>query len=610
MCGIAGLINFNHQPVERELLKKMLIALEHRGPDQDGAYYDTHVSMGIRRLKVIALDNGAQPSYSNDGQYVLVFNGEIYNYQTLRSKLIAQGFHFNTDSDAEVIVNLYQHYGEAFYQYLDGMFSLAIYDRHQETLLLARDYTGKKPLFYSFQDGVVTFASTLNALLKNTRIRRSINPGALDYYLRFRVVPHDQSIFQDVYKVPAGSALNFSSRGEKLIQYWKVNYQSCVKEQSFEQWLDEIDDDLNQAVAKRLAAEVPVGIMLSGGLDSSLIAAIACKQRGKSLNTFAIGFHETNYNELTYSRRLAQDLGTDHEDYIINRQEAFDTAHSLIAHFGEPFAFPSSIASYFMYRLARKKVTVVLGGDGADELFGGYARYSLVASFPHLSSGEKLPRKVDLTEKNWQSDAFPEFYQALLTDGVGSEMRQQIYSQKMKNSLTEAQHVARCNHYRSELNQEQSQLSAAMEYDFNHWMKEAQLVKIDIASMANSLEVRVPFLDQKVIALASSLPEKFKLHQGQEKYLLHHLAKRYLPDYILHRKKQELAIPLTQWINSSMKTIMTETLTSDRALSRGYFNPDRLRQFCKKMDDSQSYLLWTLYMLEKWHHVFVDHEER
>ncbi|MBC8951264.1 asparagine synthase (glutamine-hydrolyzing) [Xenorhabdus sp. TS4] len=609
MCGIAGVIHLNQQPAQPQRLASMLNALEHRGPDQDGIYHHGHVSIGMRRLKIIALDNGSQPCYSNNGQYVLVFNGEIYNYRSLRQELIQQGVQFSTDSDAEVIVNLYQRDGEKFYHYLDGMFALAIYDRVNDSLLLARDPAGKKPLFYALHDNTISFSSELNSLLKNNTIPRRIDPEALDYYLRFRVVPSDRCIFQGISKVPAGGSVSFIQGKESRKNYWRVDYQPIEDDKPLEQWIDEIDEYLNQAIDKRLKAEVPVGTMLSGGLDSSLITAMACKQGHHSLKTFAIGFNESAFSELDYSRRLAKDLGTDHHDYIITPQKAFDAAHILIEHFGEPFAFPSSIASHIMYQMARRHVTVVLGGDGADELFGGYARYSLAANFPNLPAQYNLPRKVDLFNKVWQKEEFPEFYQALLTDGVSSQLRQQLYSKDMTSHLLEKNGTAQANRYSDALRRHADPLSAAMEYDFNHWMQEAQLVKIDIASMANSLEVRVPFLDRQVVGLGSRLPARFKLHSGKEKYLLHCLAKRYLPDYIVNRKKQELAVPLEPWMVSSMRKTIADTLISEQALSRGYFNPDRMRQFVKDFDSNNCYALWTIYMLEKWHQQFVDKQE-
>ncbi|RMO67375.1 asparagine synthase (glutamine-hydrolyzing) [Pseudomonas syringae group genomosp. 3] len=608
MCGIAGVINLDGRPARPDLLTTMLNALKHRGPDQQGTYFSEHVSIGMRRLKIIALDNGEQPSYSNNGQYVLVFNGEIYNYLSLRAELMAKGFNFATDSDAEVIVNMYQLYGDGFYDRLDGMFALAIYDRKNDTLFLARDPAGKKPLFYSVNSGSITFASELNSLLQNNAIPRDVDYFCVDYYLRYRVVPSDRCIFSAVSKVPAGGAVTFKSGKEIKSRYWQVSYQPVDDQKTLHQSVDELDDLLNQAVAKRLSAEVQVGTMLSGGLDSSLITAIACKQGHVGLKTFAVGFNEAAFSELDFSRRLAKDFGTDHHDLIITPQKAFHAADQLVKNFGEPFAFPSSIASYFMYKLAREHVSVVLGGDGADELFGGYARYSLIADFPILPTADNLPRKVDIFNKEWKSDQFAQFYQALLTDGASSDLRKQLYSNKMVSKLNESS-AALAYDYGDELNCNLDYLSVAMQYDFNHWMREAQLVKIDIASMANSLEVRVPFLDKLIIQYATSLPGNLKIHLGKEKYLLNCLAKRYLPDYIINRKKQELAVPLEQWMVASMRQKVMGTLTSDRALSRGYFDPDKMREFVGGFDGKQSYPLWTMYILEKWHEVFVDGED-
>lgn len=606
MCGIAGIADFSQRPVSRAQLSDMLGMLWHRGPDQQGLYHRAHIGLGIRRLKVIALNNGAQPSDSSDGRHVLVFNGEIYNHQALRRELIDSGYRFTGDSDAEVIVNLFARDGMRFYAQLDGMFALAIYDRQDDSLLLARDPAGKKPLYYQWRDNTLCFASELQALLRHPSVQREIDPVALDYYLRFRVIPADRTIFQSVNKVPPGGSIRFGRHLPQSTQHWRVDYSAASGERSEADWIDQLDSALNQAVAKRMMAEVPIGTMLSGGLDSSLITAIAVRQGQRALKTFAVGFQEAQFNELPYARRLAADLGTDHHDCIITAPEAFNAAHALIPHFGEPFAFPSSIASHFMYRLARQHVTVVLGGDGADELFGGYARYPLAAGFPGFAPGHALPRQVDLGHASWSPDQFDAFYQALLTDGLGQRARNALYSARFRAQLADAGPQCR---YRGELRRHADRLSGAMEYDFNHWLREAQLVKIDIASMMNSLEVRVPFLDKAVIRIGSQLPGALKLNAGREKYLLHCVARRYLPDYILNRKKQELAIPLEQWMVSSMRTQISATLLSEQALSRGYFHPDRLRDFVGSHDGSQSYALWTLYILEKWQQQFCGSGE-
>lgn len=606
MCGIAGIVDFNFNSIDESKIKIMLSALHYRGPDQEGVFLDGHAGLGIRRLKIIALDNGAQPCFSNNNRFVLVFNGEIYNYRLLRHQLIKQGYSFTTDSDAEVIVNLFQRDRENFYHSLDGMFAVAIYDRKENSLFLARDYSGKKPLYYFYDSGVTVFASELNSLLKYGQIPKEINIEALDYFLKFRVTPGDQSILRSVNKVNPGGGVFFNQQDCFPKQYWRVHYQPLTPASNLNQWLNDLDKCLNESIEKRLTAEVPVGTMLSGGLDSSLITAMAQKQSSKPLNTFSIGFHEAKFNEADHARRLAKDLGTCHHEFFIDADQAIETAHQLVAHFGEPFAFPSSIASYLMYQLAKQEVTVVLGGDGADELFGGYARYQLVSQFPHLPLDAKLPRRVDLQSKPWANYGFNEFYQDLLTDGLGRNLREKLYRPDIKASLL-TQAISQSNKFSSTTGtKERSTLTQAMEHDFNHWMLEAQLVKIDIASMANSVEVRAPFLDKHVIELATRLPESYKIHNGQEKFILYELAGRYLPPYVKTRKKQELAVPLEKWVFSSFKSLIINTIIGEQALERPYFNPDALRLYVNQATEEDSYALWTLYTLEKWHQQFID----
>ncbi|KUI97648.1 asparagine synthase (glutamine-hydrolyzing) [Vibrio sp. MEBiC08052] len=602
MCGIAGVKHFSNKKYDIDNFQSMLDTLYHRGPDQEGIYRSDRILMGMRRLKVIALENGAQPCFSDNGRYAIVFNGEIYNYVDLRNGLKERGLNFNTDSDAEVIVNLYQEYGSEFYNKLEGMFAAAIYDTKTESILLFRDRAGKKPLYYSFEDGSLIFSSEIKSLLKSGCIKRNLNYSAIDYFLKFRVMPNDQSVFDSVHKVPAGTSIIFKGSGISKIQHWSVNYSPSIVRKTEVEWINEVDSLLNKSVEKRLLAEVPVGTMLSGGLDSSLITAIARKLDSiHNLKTFSIGFRDAEFSELAYARRLAEDLGTEHYEYIIEPEEAIQAAKDLVNHFGEPFAFPSSIASYFMFKLARKHVTVVLGGDAADELFGGYARYQLLQSFPNIPADMGLPRKVDLDGGDLGNVTFPHFYHSLLTDGLDRQSRELLYSSEFIKILSQEQCISKQTNYTDQLSLEnKSYLDLAMEYDFNHWMNEAQLVKVDIASMANSLEVRTPFLDRSLVTLATSMPNEFKLKNGKEKYLLYRVAEKYLPEYILHRKKQELAVPLEKWLLNNMRSEVTETLLSEKALKRGIFNPVALTKFVSEFKYENCYALWTLYMLEIW----------
>lgn len=603
MCGIAGIIDFEGRGVDVGLFNDMLSKLVHRGPDEVGSYIDGNVAIGIRRLKVIALDNGSQPCFSTNGRYVVVFNGEIYNFKVLRNELISLGHSFKTDSDAEVIVNLYQQYGAKFCDYLEGMFAVAIYDRLAGALLLARDPVGKKPLFFTNHAGCLYFSSELGSLLCNQELPRDLNYAALDYFLRFRVIPVNECIFNSIKKLPPGTFVYFNNSTTTATHYWQVKY-SEDREMDVDKAVDDLDRLLTAAVETRLAAEVPVGTMLSGGLDSSLVTAIACRLKPGKMHTFSVGFNEATYNELQYSRALARDLGTIHKDIIVTAKPALEAANQLVAHFGEPFAFPSSIASFFMYQLAAKDVTVVLGGDGADEIFGGYARYNLVRGFPDNIKLDNLPRRVDLPNDSLSNLTFAQLYQGLLTDGLTTPLHTMLYSPNLLERLATFDAEKAMEKRFSPLDSSQNPLGAAMSFDFNHWMPEAQLVKVDIASMANSLEVREPFLDKHVVQFGTALPNELKIHSGKEKFVLNKVAQRYLPEYILNRKKQELSVPIDQWLVSSLHDEIVQMITSEEALSRNYFNPDALISFAHEADHRNSYALWTLYILEKWHRVF------
>ena len=602
MCGIAGIKHLGKLGKDSDRLQAMLNALYHRGPDQEGLYQDSQIQMGMRRLKVVALENGVQPCFSDNGRYVIVFNGEIYNYVSLRNSLKERGLKFTTDSDAEVIVNLYQEYGNDFYNKLEGMFAAAIYDTQDHSVLLVRDRAGKKPLYYSYENGILCFSSEMRSLLKSGFVDRQLNHSAVDYFLKYRVMPKDQSVFDTVHKVAPGSSVRFSGVGTTETKHWSVDYSPSIVRRTESEWIEEVDSVLNKSIEKRLLAEVPVGTMLSGGLDSSLVTAIAQKQGTiHNLKTFSIGFRDAAFSELEYARRLAKELGTEHYEYVIEPEEAMQAAHELVCHFGEPFAFPSSIASYFMFKLAREHVTVVLGGDAADELFGGYARYQLIQHFPDIPPEMGLPRKVDLKGGDWSHLSFPQFYQSLLTDGLDSDSRAALYSPEFKQHLAQERNISKCQRYVQQLSSDsKNYLDVAMEYDFNHWMNEAQLVKVDIASMANSLEVRTPFLDRSLVALATSMPIDFKLRDGKEKHVLYRVAEKYLPNFILERKKQELAVPLEKWLLNNIKGQVIDTLLSEKSLNRGLFDCAALTKFVSEFKPENSYAIWTLYMLEVW----------
>jgi asparagine synthase (glutamine-hydrolysing) len=602
MCGIAGEVNFGSGNVSPENVNGMCDLLVHRGPDEGGYHFSPQVVLGIRRLKVIGVVNGSQPVHSPMQRATCVFNGEIYNYLELKQWLEKEGYVFLTNTDAEVIVHLYDKLGLESLKRLRGMFALAIYDNVGDRLILARDCAGKKPLNYAeTASGGVAFASEIGALVSHPQISKEINPEAIDRFLSFRIIPAPLTIYRDVHKVKPGTAMVFE-RGRKTEQrYWSFDFSERYQDKTEAELIETIDQLLVDAVKVRLQSEVPLGALLSGGLDSSLIVSIMSRMIQQPLHTFSIGFADRNFNELDYARMVSAYCGTIHHECLIPPAAALGVFDELLLKFGEPYAFPSAIACYFMNRLARQHVTVALTGDGADELFCGYNRYKIFAAMPGLANQHRNSGKVDLELLAKANGDISAEYQAVLTDGLRDSVKQEIYSRDFRRRLPSAFPV---NYLRERFGRNAhltDRLSRAMEVDCNFWLSDAQLVKIDIASMANSVEVRCPMLDQKLVEFVSGIGTQHKLIDGQEKRILKQVARKYLPPAIIDRQKKELAVPLENWLATTLRPEITSALLSDEALSRGYFNPDRLIPFINNYGPSDSYAVWTLYVLEQWH---------
>jgi len=374
MCGIAGKLFYDRgRPVDEELLRRMCDALEHRGPDDEGYFRDGPLGLCMRRLQVIDLPGGHQPMSNEDGTLWTVFNGEIYNYRQLRQDLEQRGHVFKTASDTETILHLYEEKGWDCVEDLQGMFAFALWDTREQSLLLARDRLGKKPLFYAEVDGGLVFSSELGSLLRDKSVDRALDYQAIDEYLEYLFVPHPRTIFQQVRKLPPGSRMLCRQGSVEIDRYWQVHYDAVASIRR-EEAIEQLDVLLRQAVEMRMLADVPVGAFLSGGLDSSLVVALMCAVSDQPVRTFAIGFEESSFNELTYAREVAQALGTEHEEYTVGYQVE-DLIPKILDHFGEPFADSSAIPTYHLSRVTREQVTVALSGDGGDEVFGGYRRY-------------------------------------------------------------------------------------------------------------------------------------------------------------------------------------------------------------------------------------------
>ncbi len=605
MCGIAGTVTFGTAPPMTRFTEQACSAMAHRGPDEEGHYHDAEAALGMCRLKVIGLVDGSQPVYSHDRGIVCVFNGEIYNHQELRAFLARRGRTVNGRSDAHVIPLLYEELGEDFVRELRGMFAIALYDTRTRQLLLATDRVGKKPLFYSrLADGSVAFASELSALLQHPGIERTTDPVAVDQYLSYRVIPAPHTIYRHVRKVTPGTVLTFEAdQREKSHRYWEFDFSADLTDVCDDEAVEQIDSLLQQAVADRLESEVPLGAMLSGGLDSSLVVAVAARQLGRRIHTFSVGFEHSAFDESTHARAVAEHCGTEHHAYRIGAHDARQAIDRIIDHMGEPYAFPSAIAADCMYRLARRYVTVVLTGDGSDEIFCGYNRYKLFQRLPSLDPAQSA--KVDTETLAAGDHSIAERYQAVLADGVRSGLKARLYSDTFTAGLPDHPHNPLRERFAATRGSAPD-LDRAMQVDCGFWLPDAQLVKIDRMAMAHSVEPRSPLLDDRLIDYVTRLPASRKLVGDNEKALLKKVAARYLPQSVIHRRKQELAVPLEHWLGSELRDTIQTTLLSEASLERGYFKPDALRTLVREFRPEHSYALWTLYMLERWHQLHLD----
>ena len=556
MCGIAGILDLKGRAVEQPVLERLCACLAHRGPDDEGFHVEGNVGLGQRRLSIIDLSSGRQPMSNEDGTVWVTFNGEIYNFLELRTELEAHGHRFATRSDTEVIVHAFEQYGTGCLRRFRGMFAFAIWDQKRRLLFLARDRIGKKPLFYARADGQFVFASELQALLQHPGVRsgRELDPAALDEYLTYGYIPAPGTAFRNVFKLPPGHFLTLDLPEEeggvgavepRVEPYWRLEYTPKLD-------LDEDENEaaegllevLTEAVRLRLIADVPLGALLSGGVDSSVVVALMSRLSDRPVKTFSIGFDEKAFNELPYARLVARRYGTDHHELIV-RARALDVLPTLVRHYGEPFADSSAIPSYYVAQLTRRYVTVALNGDGGDECFAGYERY--------LGSGladryQRIPRPVrvgmieplaalipgTLPRRNRLSQA-KRFLQVAAQPAARRylrwvtyftpEQKQGLYTPEFRARLGEHEGGAWLLHQFADVRREGcNHLDALLATDVRSYLPYDLLVKMDIATMASSLEARSPFLDHKVMEFAARLPARYKLRGTTLKYLLKKVA--------------------------------------------------------------------------------------
>lgn len=635
MCGITGWANLDSHTPPRDgaqhLLHAMCERMVHRGPDSEGLYVTTGAALGMRRLAIIDLVTGEQPAFNEDKSVAVILNGEIYNYRELRGALEKRGHTFRSASDTEVLPHLYEEYGDEMIRELNGMFAFALWDSKRRRLLIARDRFGEKPLYWGVFQNTMLFASEPKALLAHPAVKPALNVQALRHYLSFDYVPAPLSIYQGINKLPAAHKLTLENGRVKVACYWRLSYSTVDPVPSEQEAGERLRELLADAVRLRLVSDVPLGVLLSGGVDSSTVAALAVRASPEAVKTFSISFAEASFDESAYARGVAKFLGTDHHEERLSANLAANLVSEIGSWMDEPFSDPSLVPTYLLSRFTRKHVTVALGGDGGDELFAGYAMYAghrWAEVYKHvpalLRAGivEPLVRLLPVKTKNlsfdykalrfvngakydaiarhhvWFGSFTPEEQQRLLTRDVLDATDGDIYAQAR-------QIASEC--------EDHDLVTKMQSVDTRLYLAEDILTKVDRASMAVSLEVRAPFLDHRVAEFAASLPCHYKLRRLTTKYILKKAVRDLLPPFVTRRGKKGFGVPVAEWLKVKLRPLARDLLSPERVRRAGVFNPEyvaRLQDEHERGVANHRKLLWTLLMFELWHESFVETPRR
>ena len=621
MCGICGIYNAqSSEPISPQLLAEMTRLIAHRGPDDNGVHLDGALGLGFARLSIIDLSGGHQPMSNETGDIWIVFNGEIWNYQALRKELIEKGHVFRTNSDTETIVHAYEEYGVDCIARLHGMFGLAIWDSPRKRLLLARDRAGKKPLYYTNVDGNLIFASEIKSLLCHPQVKREADLQALADFLSVRYVPGPATLFAGIYKVLPGYWLLFENGSIREECYWDFSF-GKTEHRPITEYLDGIKHHVYRAVEERMIADVPVGAMLSGGVDSSIISGIMSKLTRHQVKTFSVGFDHPDYDELPYARMVANHFRTDHYELVVNSADLTQYWPLLTWHRDEPVSESSDLGVYLVSKLARQHVKVVLSGEGGDELFAGYPKYVVdwIARYYHIipqaiRNGiiqpfiESLPysmRKLKTAARNISQPA-PQRWMNWF--GVfNGQLKDNLLSPSLKAAIDLDSSRA----FRGwlERNPQRDDLSSMLYLDTKIWLPDNLLMKGDKMTMAASLESRMPLLDYKLIEYAASIPSSAKIKSLKAKYLLKQAFADFLPEPILTRKKMGFNVPTGIWFREGQRDMISKLLLSERIRDRGYFNHEYIERIVhdhlagKTNYQAQIFMLASL---ELWFRVFID----
>lgn len=627
MCGLCGIVNFQEKHVDPFILERANNTMSNRGPDGCGIKIIGNVGLAHRRLSIIDIATGQQPLSNEDGSVWITFNGEIYNYLTLKDELVKSGHHFKTNSDTEVIVHLYESFGNECINKLDGMFAFSIYDKTKNKLLLARDRLGKKPLVYSKSSTGFIFASELQALASFRTFNKELNSQAIHDFLSFTHIPAPLTIYKNAFKLQPGHylELDIASKSVEIVRYWKADFSTKINI-SLDEAKVELKNLLKRAVEKRLMSEVPLGCFVSGGLDSAVVTSLMSEYLKEDLNTFTIGFDDPQYDERHYAQTVADHFKTKHHVREITPSD-FSVLEKIIKNFGEPFADSSMIPTYQLSKFAREKITVALSGDGGDEFFGGYYRYSV---FRYAQALNMIPKKFRKAiaisiekflsksgdERNFSGKAM-RILSLIKEDGISryfdmlnkadENLKYSIYGEKLRSISAIKPSINYLEKLSASLTSCDS-IERLMELDIYSYLPNDILSKVDIASMSSSLEVRSPLLDNAVIEFLSKLPINFKNTLFTRKKLLMETFKTDLPREVYTRKKMGFGVPVGRWIKNEWKEKSKELLLNSEISKHGYFQNSEIEKIFRSHLDGKrdySYLLFSLIVMELWYRKII-----
>ena len=640
MCGIAGWINLKQSDSNagaEAVLHSMCERIVHRGPDSEGLWLDETVALGMRRLSIIDLHTGDQPVFNCDRSVVVMMNGELYNYREVRAELKKKGHKFTTRSDTEILPHLYEEYGGAMLEHVNGMYAFSLWDSRAKKLIIARDRFGEKPLYYGVFDGMLIWASELKAILAHPSVNPELDLNAIRHYVSFDYVPAPMSIFKGINKLPAAHVLTVENGEVKTRRYWDVKWNADsvktngsfqVKPQStLSKKAEELKELLSDAVRMRLVSDVPLGILLSGGIDSSTVAAFATQHATERVKTFSIGFEEDSFDESKYARKVAKHLDTEHYEDKLSATTAGDLVLEIGKWLDEPMSDGSLIPTFLLAQFVRKHVTVALGGDGGDELFAGYpmyyahtvaAKYLAIPSVLRTGLIEPLVNALPVSTKNMSFDyKAKRFVRASKYDEVtrhhswfGSfsldDHRYLFTKDVLAKTDDDIYRGVRELVGRSDAKNVIEQMQYA---DISFYLAEDILTKVDRAAMAVSLETRAPFLDPRVGQFAASIPVEYKLKGKSGKVILKEAMRGLLPQEILHRPKKGFGIPIAEWLKGRLNPLMHDMLSPDRLSDQGLFNPDHVQRLITEHETAQASHhkeLWTLLVFQVWADNFMS----